>query len=130
MKYGNFGQCEWHKIPMYEWQYGPPKKIKMMYKNLNDFLTEERYICIPNLGANTTNNNCLNIFFKATWVFCQGTRLTYFKKNLQLFFSKIITPLFVCLSVSLSISLPPQPDSLYEQLWTTSISCHLLQLMT
>jgi hypothetical protein len=77
-------------------------------------------------GANTTNNNCLNIFLKATWVFCQVTRLTYFKQILQLFFSKIITPLSVCLS----ISLPPQPDSLYEQLWTRSISCHLLQLMT
>jgi formate/nitrite transporter FocA (FNT family) len=57
-------------------------------------------------GANTTNNNCLNIFLKATWVFCQVTRLTYFKQILQLFFSKIITPLFVCLSVYLSPSLP------------------------
>jgi hypothetical protein len=35
------------KNPMYEWQYGTKKK--MMYKNLNDFLTEEIGICIPNL---------------------------------------------------------------------------------
>jgi hypothetical protein len=78
LKYGNFGQCEWQKNPMYEWQCDTQKK--MMYKNLNDFLTEEIGICIPKLGANTTNNNCLNIFLKATWVFCQVTRLTtYFK---------------------------------------------------
>jgi hypothetical protein len=105
----NFGQCEWQKIPMYEWQCDTPK-IKMMYKNLNDFLTEDRYIYMHSkLGANTIHNNCLNIILKATWVFSQVTRLTYFKKKITIiFFQKSSHLCFVFLSNYL----PPSPTGL------------------